>query len=454
MYPDLYLPYPASLIKAVVYDIRDKSNVKKTREIELEGTYLSSRKIGSVLYILANKHLPYYAIGDSADDLTPRYRDSASSEGLVNIGFEAIRYFSGFVEPNYLIIAGVDLSAGEPVQVDAYLGAGDNVYVCQSNMYVAMTHYGADAVSREPRVSTQVYRFALKQGRTEINGMGKVLGTVLNQFSMDEYDGYFRLAATVGGDIPKNNIYILDEDLKVSGEITDIAPGETIYSARFMGNRGYLVTFRTVDPLFVIDLDPRSPKVLGALKIPGYSSYLHPYERDHLIGFGKDTVEVVDKDSRGNVVNVRAVELGLKVALFDVSDASAPVEKFSVRIGGRGSDSELLYNHKALLFDPERQLLAFPVEVRKEGADLFTYGELLFNGAYVYRIDPSRGFQLLGQISHWTDEDYLKAGFWGYCERNIQRIMFIKDTLYTLSLGMVKANDLHDLAQVGRLVIP
>lgn len=150
------------------------------------------------------------------------------------------------------------------------------------------------------------------------------------------------------------NVYILDEALKVAGRIEDIAPGERIYSVRFMGDRAYMVTFKQVDPLFAIDLkDPKAPKILGALNIPGYSDYLHPYDGNHIIGFGKDTVE------KGSM----AYYQGMKPAVFDVSDVAHPKEKFKEIIGGRGTESELLHNHKALLFDREKNLLAFPVTV-------------------------------------------------------------------------------------------
>ena len=147
---------------------------------------------------------------------------------------------------------------------------------------------------------------------------------MLNQFSMDEWNGCFRIATTRGhvsreGSSSTNNVYVLDSDLNVTGKLEGLAPGETIYSARFIGKRAYLVTFKKVDPFFVLDLSvPSDPKVLGALKIPGFSDYLHPYDENHVIGVGKNTVEA--DPGEGNF----AWYQGMKVALFDVTDVANP----------------------------------------------------------------------------------------------------------------------------------
>lgn len=230
-----------------------------------------------------------------------------------------------------------------------------------------------------------------------------------------------------------------------------------------MGDRGYMVTFKTVDPLFVIDLkNPENPKILGSLKIPGYSDYLHPYDENHIIGFGKDTAEVAIKDSKGNVIDTAAYYQGMKIAIFDVSDVTNPVEMFTEKIGDRGTDSELLRNHKALLFSREKNLLALPVtvmEVNDKSPDpdtaIHQYGQFTFQGAYVYNIDLVGGFRLKGRITHLSDDDYLKAGSrWYGSEKNIERILYIGDTLYTLSKGMFKANALEDLKEKKSLNIP
>jgi hypothetical protein len=285
---------------------------------------------------------------------------------------------------------------------------------------------------------------------------------------MDEHNGIFRIATTKGDmwrtdeNTSKNNVYTLDEALKPLGKLEGIAPGERIYSVRFMGSRAYMVTFKNTDPLFAIDLsNPASPAVLGALKIPGYSDYLHPYDETHLIGFGKETTEVPLKGDPSDPNRTVAYYQGMKLSLFDVSDVTKPVEMFKEIIGDRGTESELLRNHKALLFSKERNLLAFPVTVMEipnktaAGAGNATaYGQFKFQGAYVYRLDLTNGFQLKAPITHLTEEDLLKSGSRPYdSDRHVERILYVGNTLYTLSNGLIKANDLTTLQEKGSLAI-
>ena len=316
---------------------------------------------------------------------------------------------------------------------------------------------------------TFIYRFALNNGKLDYTGKGQVPGSILNQFSMDENDGFFRMATTKGDifgegeNISKNNMYILDSDLDICGSLEDVAPGEKIYSVRFMGDRAYMVTFKKVDPLFVIDLkDAKNPKILGALKIPGYSDYLHPYDENHVIGFGKDAIELSNEGSWGKSGSTTAYYQGMKIALFDVSDVNNPKEKFKEMIGDRGTDSELLRDHKALLFSKEKGLMAFPVTVMeiKNGGNITAgnmpaYGSFSFQGAYVYNIDLEEGFKLKARISHISEEEYRKSGDrWYDSNKNVERIIYIGDDIYTISKGMIKANNIKDMKEKGSLLIP
>ncbi len=474
----LYPVYTGS-VKAIIYDIADKAGIKKLREVELQGRYVTSRKIGSSLYLVANQYLDVYRImQQGAEPQNPSFRDSALGGSAVGIDYKDIRYFPDFTQPNYLLVAGVDLDrSAKGMQVAAYLGAGQNVYASTDNLYVALTHY-EQPNSKAPspaiipavpaKTTTQLYKFALEPGGTAFKAKGEVPGTVLNQYSMDEFKGHFRLATTTGDVMrtdeytAKNNIYVLDSSLKLSGRLENIAPGERIYSTRFMGDRAYMVTFKKVDPFFVIDMkDPEAPKITGALKIPGYSDYLLPYDANHIIGFGKDTVEATPNYGPGNKPQNTAFYQGLKIALFDVSNVAEPVEQFKTVIGDRGTESEILHNPKALLFDKEKNLLAFPVTVAeiKGKQPSFKgfppYGEFVFQGAYVYHLDLSSGFSLAGRITHVSDAAYRSAGRdWYGSGRNVERIVYIGDTLYTLSQAEVKANELSNLKEISSLALP
>ncbi|PKM76231.1 MAG: hypothetical protein CVU90_13370 [Firmicutes bacterium HGW-Firmicutes-15] len=456
--------------QAIIYNIKDKSQVVKVRELELEGNYLSSRKVDSSFYLLTNKYLDYYYI-QNKEGITPLWRDTVQGNGLVAEKLEEIHYFPYCVSPNYLTIAALDL--GKPqakADIQTYLGSGNQVYASSQSLYVAVNQYTyADPASpstsiayRPADTSTNIYKFALEPGKVQYYGSGVVPGAILNQFSMDENGDYFRIATTSGemwrSDqyISRNNVYILDQDLKLCGKLENIAPGERIYSTRFLGDRAYMVTFKQVDPFFVLDLkDPKNPTILGKLKIPGYSDYLHPYDENHIIGFGKDTVETNGWNGQS-----QAFYQGMKIAIFDVTDVSKPVEMSRALIGDRGTDSELLRNHKALLFSQQKNLLVFPVTVMEvqnkpasgEGKYMPDYGSFAFQGAYIYRIDLTDGLQFRGRISHLSPEDYTKAGdSWFDTDKNVERALYIGDTLYTLSPEMIKAHNLSGLWEIKTL---
>jgi uncharacterized secreted protein with C-terminal beta-propeller domain len=310
---------------------------------------------------------------------------------------------------------------------------------------------------------TVIHRIAISDGNIEPQSEGEAPGYVLNQFSMDESGSHFRIATTTraswfsgGQSESKNHVYVLDMDLNIVGKVEDLAPGESIYSARFIGDRGYMVTFRKIDPLFVIDLsDPTNPRVLGKLKIPGYSDYLHPYDENHIIGLGKEAIG----DESGNF----AWYQGVKLALFDVSDVENPREISKFEIGDRGTESYALDDHKAFLFDRERSLLVIPITLAEldesdyeGGIPSWQRGEYVWQGAYVFSLNTEDGFQLRGRITHVPPEDQslLKSGYYYYSTYSVKRSLYMEDVLYTLSDEMVKANALSDLSEISKLDLP
>jgi uncharacterized secreted protein with C-terminal beta-propeller domain len=279
---------------------------------------------------------------------------------------------------------------------------------------------------------------------------------------MGEYDGYFRLATTVRngnmwggwgfrGSETSNNVFVLDMDLMIVGNITGIAPKESIYSARFMGERTYLVTFEKVDPFFVIDLsDPMDPKILGELKIPGYSDYLHPYDENHVIGLGKDTVESGSGDF--------SWYQGVKLSLFDVTDLENPKEVSKFIIGDRGTYSLAQSDPHAFLFSLSKHLLVIPIalyEVQGYSTSPYDYGDYVWNGAYVFDVTTDEGFVLKGRISH-SDEPIGDMDRYGYGNdvHSIYRSFYIDDVIYTVSQERLMASEMDSTDEIADVILP
>ncbi|OPX72016.1 MAG: Beta propeller domain protein [Methanoregulaceae archaeon PtaB.Bin108] len=240
-------------------------------------------------------------------------------------------------------------------------------------------------------------------------------------------------------------MYVLDEGLTVTGTLEYIAPEESIYAARFMGDRLYLVTFKRIDPFFVIDLsDPKNPGILGKLKIPGYSDYLHPYDANHIIGVGKETEE----NQWGGVSTS-----GLKLALFDVTDVNNPVLAGKVEIGEAGSDSEALRDHKAFLFDRPSGLLVLPVRevlnVERTGTVYKTYAPAVWQGAYVFSVSPDEGFTLKGKVTHGREET--PYSYWDSAD-SVRRSILIGDGLFTISGSEIVVSERGNIGKVIRII--
>lgn len=438
---------------ARVYDVENKARPKQIREVKLEGNYISSRMINDNVYFVTNKYNNSYLLANSKiEDLEennykPCFADTNISKQFNYVDFNDIYYFPDSENTSYLNIAGFNINNDEPVNIESFLGAGEEIYASENNLYVAMVKYEYKdskiyGYYNNYDINTYIYKFELDNSKVSYKQAGTVPGEILNQFSMDEKDGYFRIATTDSDNwnnsTDRNNLYVLDEELKIVGKIENLAKGEKIYSVRFMGDRAYMVTFVETDPLFVIDLkDPTNPTVLGELKIPGYSSYLHPYDENHLIGFGENT----KVNEYGGVITD-----GMKMALFDVTDPTDPKEMYSVDIGDRWTYSEILDNHKALLFSKERNILAFPVYIRQETQDYKTI--YTFQGALVYSLDLENGFKQKGAISHKEDA----KGYYDYdSSKDVERIIYINNNFYTISSGLIKATDMETMKEQGSL---
>ena len=459
-------PYPIykTFTTVKLFDISEREEPEELRSVDFEGYYLTSRMIGSDVYFVINTYT-YYSNGD---EIIPLYREgSAEAKPIANAN--DIGYIEPIQAQNFLTIASISMDdENREIIKETIVGAGQNVYASENNLYIAQVTYPRSFITDIGDVATKTYektiisKFNFDNGKFIYRGTGEVPGHILNQFSMDEYDNHFRIATTKGqvwAGQPTNNVYILDNELNLVGSLEDLAPGESIYSVRFMDKRGYVVTFKKVDPLFVIDLsNPENPEVLGKLKIPGYSNYLHPYDETHLIGIGKDTIEgetITTIDNRDNFVWYQ----GIKMAIFDVSNVNNPIEMHKVVIGDRGTESPVLYNHKAFLFDKERGLLVLPItlaEIKNKQAlapnEFPGYGEYTFQGAYVYNVNLNDGFTLRGRVTQYDNaNNFIKSGFYFSGQYSIERSLFIKDVLYTLSSSRLMLSDLDTLETIKKL---
>lgn len=447
MYTDIMYAPGTSYTVIKVFDISNRAKPQLARTVEIEGYYLSSRMIDNDIYLMANKSIYAYELKnkdiDELDekDYKPKYKDTAISDEIKYVEFQDMCYIPNIETANYLNIVSFDVTNNEKANVDTYLGAGSEIYASDKNLYITRVIYNYEEENnyREYETSTEIYKFNLVEGKCNFDKAGEVPGGVLNQFSMDENGEYFRIATTSNKDWDSenntNNLYVLNAKLEIIGKVEGLAKGERIYSVRFMGDRAYMVTFVETDPLFVIDLsNPTNPTVLGELKIPGYSKYLHPYDETHIIGFGERT-KVVNYGYGDQVITD-----GMKMALFDVTDPNNPKELYSVDIGERGTYSELLYNHKALLFSKEKNIIAFPISVTEDDY------EVTFQGAIVYGLNLEEGFTLKGEISHIEEGyDLYKSG------NRVNRIIYINDKLYTLSNDLIKVTDMNTMEELDHI---
>ena len=463
-----------------VYDITSKENPIKKEAYCVNGRYYTSRLTDGKLYVLSTGHLDY-------DDGKV---DNSYVENSVTryISYNDIYYFNNKLTTAQTTISTLDLDKEKAkVDVSMYLLALDNIYVSQDNMYLVADNYYNQKISFLPAFirlmgtkgiigeakdlyeeddyfydddETTIYKFALNNGKIKYVGKAKEEGYTIDQFSLDEYNSNLRVALYTD---KGSRVAIFNDKMKKIGETEKVARGERMYSSRFIGDRGYLVTYLNTDPLFCIDLsDPKNPEILGELQISGYSTYLHPYDETHLIGIGYESEVKTNRNSEGKVTSQYAVITGMKMALFDVSNINNPIKISDTQIGDKYTRSAILTNHKALLFSKEKGIIAIPVntyekelEISSTNGDLSSLEssyttnskEYRTEGYLVYGINLEDGFVPKGFIDHSETDPKSYSG------TNLIRGVYIKDYLFTVSQGMVKVNKLDTLEQVASVLI-
>lgn len=411
--------------RAIVYDVSDKENPKQIREVALDGYYVNSRMIGDNLYFISSKTVWYYG-GIKDDDILPLARDTAVSKEKQRIDCTKIAYFEGTKNNSFTMVAGFNTEKNEPATTETFYGASEEIYASENNIYITSVDYSYNAFIEREIYKTTIYKFNLEEAKIKLQCKTEMEGNINNQFSIDEYDGNLRVATTLGsGDKTENRLYIYDKDLNEIGKIDNMANGEEIYSVRFIGKVGYIVTFKEIDPLFVIDLsDPTKPEIKGELKIPGYSSYIHPYDETHIIGIGHNT----KTNQYGGTQNTT-----MKMSMFDVSDLENPKEMFSVDIGNKYAYSEITSNHKALFYNKAKNLIGFPVTI----TDYNTTKEEFA----LYTIDLEKGFVEYGKIEQ-NKKDW---------QTNIKRGIYIGDSFYILAETKITKYNLETLEKIDEI---
>ena len=359
---DMYTVNRYQYTALTVYDITEREHPKMTGRITQEGDYRQSRKNGDYVYLLT-QYSP--SLGDSFED--------SSVMPLVNeqkLAISDVYLPDQTSQPDYLVASGINIQDPENViSSKAIVSGAADFYMSSDNLFICNNNWN------DGKSSTEILRFACEDGEITAGAMCELPGFLNDTFSLDEYQGYLRVLLTEDSNGESNSLYILDADMQVTGAIRDLADGETIRSARFMGTMAYFVTFRQTDPLFCADLsDPDNPQILSELKLTGFSSYLHPYGEHLLLGVGYEAEEETGSQT------------GVKLSMFDISDPSQ-VEELDKYVIKGASYLPSDYNYKAILADGEKNLIGFVCD-----------GEYL-----VFSYDEEKGFQnlLTYTMSDW-----------------------------------------------------
>lgn len=422
---DTYAVNSTNYTKLYTYDVSDKSNIVLKGTIKQEGYYETSRKVGNYMYLFST----YYAQEENASDDHPELLVPK----INGVPIQASDVFCP-VEPQtdttQLVISSVNLEEPDKVMASrSLIGAGGMYYVSQNNIYVCMSQY------QTQEITTQIARFSYADGALELKAAGQINGTIHDSFCLDENNGCLRAVVTRypngWGGQESNGLYVLDENMKVSGKIEDLAFGESIQSARFLGDTGYFVTYKQVDPLFSVDLkDPENPKVIGELKVTGFSEYLHFYGENKLLGIGKET----DPDT-GELK-------GIKLSMFDISNPAdvKEVDKIVLKDIDVYSPQD---NYKSVMIDADENIIGFAMG----SYDKVTYNLKGYYGVFGYSAEDGFTQDLMQSLSKATGNSSDS-----YDVIDETRGIYIGDTFYLCQNQGIYAFDRSDgYKEIGKL---
>ncbi|MBW2529542.1 MAG: beta-propeller domain-containing protein [Deltaproteobacteria bacterium] len=478
-----------------VLDISDRTAPVVPRVLELSGSYLSSRRIGTAVFTVVQdggsefSGLRYYP-----DSLGYYYCDPDIEAFDVLLAFQELRDINTTLIMNaplgdwlpelydseragrggqsenllarcedfyrtplgdgsgFLTLVALDLAAPAELSATTVFSRPGATYASADALYLAVRQqplggYWYPSMDGLEQASI-VHKFDLETqpAGASYSASGVVKGAVLNQFAMDEHDHHLRIATTTGH-VPSPDVHstmtVLAQQgpmLAPVGMVDQIAPTEDIRSVRFSGDRAFVVTFKKTDPLFVFDLsNPRQPKILSELKIPGFSTYMHMMDDTHLLTIGYDA------DDQGSF----AWFTGVMLQIFDVSDPLAPTLVHKEIIGTRGSSSEALNNHLAFNYFAPKDLLALPMTICEDSYGGGSYGEMMtFSGLMVYDTTVQTGFHLRGRVYHPPATGYGEAScsnWWTDASSQVKRSVIMDDYVFSVSSSLIKVNHLDDL---------
>lgn len=395
--------YASTDTRVTTYDITDPEKPEKAGEVTQSGSYTSSRLTDGHLYLFTQ-----YSV-DVTSGITPKDK----KDYIPYVNQQMLEADDIYLPPfsqayMYEVVSSVDVAKpGEIQDTKAIFSDGGELYVSNDNIYWYETQWS-------DKTETVIKRISYKGGKLKAEASGKVDGYINDSFSIDEYDGYLRVVTT---DDETNGLYILNSNMKEVGSITGLAEGEQVYSARLLGDTGYFVTYEQTDPLFSVDLsDPKNPKIIGKLKIPGFSEYLHFYGENLLLGIGMD----VDED--GFTTN------GVKLSMFDISDSSdvKEIQKYTLE---NVYSAAVMYDYKAVLIDPEKNVIGFAADGNN--------GE----NYYVFSYNDTNGFECL------MNETVNGNGY------QSARGVYVDNTLYVVKGNIIEAYDMADYQKIDDLIL-
>lgn len=370
--------------KVLTYDIADPKNAVLMHETEQDGWYQTSRKIGSCLYLFTNKSL-YVADNMLREDAEKK---DAASGWLPCVNGQAVKADCIYLPKegnDGFLMSSIDIADNSKVlDTKLIVNNSPQVYVTSRSVYLYETDYTNEIQK------TRIARFELDHGMIRAKAAATVKGCIEDTFAIHETENYLQVLTSVTGVEPwENRVYVLDMDLEKIGKLTGLAEGERIYSARFFGTIGYFVTYRNTDPLFTVDFsDPSAPKIIGELKVTGFSEYLHFWDKDHLLGIGYET----DPESGRNI--------GVKLSMFDISDPTKVTEEAKTVL--KDVDAcEAMYDYKCILVSLQKNVIAFTTQEYGEGCKedyrVYSYED----GKFVSRLVHSLSRKNVFDGSHW-----------------------------------------------------